>query len=601
VAEVQLPTVNYQLSIINYPQHLSIFSEQNSSSPKNKRKILTDIKPCGIKNMSLSAERNSDSVQEMNHASYWTHIQPAGFAVFVILAYYLGAKIGFNLTFKPHVVSTLWPPNAILFAVLVLTSWQMWPVALLGAFLAHLIVELQTGVPMQMVLCWFISNSFQAFLGAILIRRLVGDKLRFDSSRHVIIFIIFAAAVAPFAASFLDAAFVALNQLGTDDFWKVWRMRFFSNVLAILIIAPVFVMLGANGIAYLRSITLRRLFEGFLMAAGLFLACIIAFGAKGVEPGNVPVLVYSLLPFLLWAAARFGPAGLSLALLITTLMSIWSANNGLGPFTSVSVGEKVLFLQLFLIIMAMPLMFLAAAIREQENAERTLRKSEERYRVMVEEQADLAGRLIIAQEEERKRLNRALHEDLNQQVAALAIGLGRLGRQLHDGDHAVRNEITKLETRTTLLSERVSSLSHELHSSTLEHVGLAAALKLLCIEFTDRENVSVTLAVKGAFNDVPAEIALCLYRVAQESLRNIAEHSGAKSAHLILTETADALELRIADQGVGFDPIKAKERRGLGLISIEERIKLSHGSFEIESHPGSGTELKVSIPFRKES
>jgi signal transduction histidine kinase len=548
--------------------------------------------------MSLSVERNSDSAQEMNRGSYWAHIHPAGLAVFVVLAYYLGARIGFNLTFKPHVVSTLWPPNAILFAVLVLTSWRMWSVALLGAFLAHLIAELQKGVPMPMVLCWFISNSFQALLGAILIRRFVGDRLRFDSSRHVIVFVIFAVTIAPFAASFLDAAFVAWNKLGTDNYWDVWRMRFFSNVLAILIIAPVFVMIGANGIAYLRSMTLRRLFEGFLMVAGLFLACVIAFGAKEVEPGNVPVLVYSLLPFLLWAAARFGPAGLSLALLITTLVSIWSAYKGLGPFTSFPADEKVLSLQLFLIIISTPLMFLAAAIREQENAEQTLRESEERYRNRVEEQADLAGRLIIAQ---RKRLNRALHEDLNQQVAALAIGLGRLGRQLPQGDLAVRNEITKLATKTTLLSERVSSLSHELHSPTLEHVGLVAALKLLCAEFTDRENVSVTLAVEGAITDIPAEIALCLYRVAQESLRNIAEHSGAKSARLTLTETADALELRIVDQGIGFDPLRAKERRGLGLASIEERTRLSHGSFEIESHPGSGTELKVSIPFRKES
>jgi signal transduction histidine kinase len=551
--------------------------------------------------MRLLAERNSDSAQERNHRSYWAHIQPAGFAIFVILAYYLGAKIGFNLTFKPHVISTLWPPNAILFAVLILTSWRMWPVALLAAFLAHLIVEVQNGVPMPMALCWFISNSFQALLGAILVRRGVGDRLRFDSSRHVLIFIIFAVTIAPFAASFLDAAFVGWNELGPDDYWKVWRMRFLSNVLAILIIAPVFVMLGANGIAYLRSMTLRRFFEGLLMAAGLFLACVVAFGAKEVEPGNVPVLVYSLLPFLLWSAARFGPAGLSLALLITTLMSIWSAYNGRGPFTSFSAGEMVLSLQLFLIVMSTPLMFLAAAIREQENTERTLRESEGRYRSMVEEQADLAGRLIIAQEEERKRLNRALHEDLNQQVAALAIGLGRLGRQLPHGDLAVRNEITKLETKTTLLSERVSSLSHELHSSTLEHVGLVAALRLLCTEFTDRENVSVTLAVEGAITDIPAEIALCLYRIAQESLRNIAEHSGAKSAHLTLTGTAAALELRIADQGIGFDPAKAKERRGLGLVSIEERIRLSHGTFEIESHPGSGTELKVSIPFRKES
>jgi signal transduction histidine kinase len=551
--------------------------------------------------MSQSPESNSDSFQGMDHRNYWTHIQPAVFAVFVILAYYLGARIGFNLTFKPHLVSTLWPPNAILLAVLLLTSWRMWPVALLGAFLAHLIAELQNGVTMSMALYWFISNSFQALLGAICIRRFVGDRLQFDNSRHVSIFIIFAVIVAPFVASFLDLSFIALNGFGVEEYWKVWRMRFFSNVLATLIIAPVFVMLGASGIAYIRKTTWKRLLEGILIVAGLFFTGLIAFGAKEVEPGTVPVLVYSLLPFLLWAAARFGPAGLSSALLITTLMAIWSAYRGFGLFTSFAAGEKVLSLQLFLIVMSIPLMFLAAAIREQEHTERALRVSEKRYRGMVEEQADLAGRLIAAQEEERKRLNRELHEDLNQQVAALAIGLGRLGRQLPHVDLAVRNEITKLETKTTLLSERMSRLSHELHSSTLEHVGLVAALKLLCIEFSDRENVSVSFDVQGIITDVPAEIALCLYRVTQESLRNIAEHSGAKSARLTLTRADDALELRIVDRGVGFDPLKAKERRGLGLVSIEERIRLSHGSFEIESHPGSGTELKVSIPFRKES
>src|SRR5262245_18320511 len=134
--------------------------------------------------MSQSAESNSDSLQGMDQRNYWTHIQPTEYAVFVIQAYYLGAKIGFNVTFKPQMVSTLWPPNAILLAVLLLTSWRMWLVDLLGAFLAHLIAELQNSVTMSMALYWFISNSFQALFGAICIRRFTGDRLRFDNSRH---------------------------------------------------------------------------------------------------------------------------------------------------------------------------------------------------------------------------------------------------------------------------------------------------------------------------------------------------------------------------------------------------------------------------------
>jgi PAS domain S-box-containing protein len=226
---------------------------------------------------------------------------------------------------------------------------------------------------------------------------------------------------------------------------------------------------------------------------------------------------------------------------------------------------------------------------EQKHMEQDLRDSHARIE-------DLAGRLIVAQEEERKNIARELHDDLNQQVAALAIGLGKLEQQMPNSDDGMSKTLKKLEHRTQQLSERIRQISHQLHSSTLEHVGLPEALKLFCSEFTDQKEISVTLDIRDDMKFIPSDAALCLYRVAQESLRNVAKHSGAKNAEVRLARNHQSLELRIADHGAGFNT-KQRNLRGLGLISIEERVKLLHGKFEVKSQPGCGTELRVNIPL----
>ncbi|MCI0664907.1 MAG: sensor histidine kinase, partial [Acidobacteria bacterium] len=239
-------------------------------------------------------------------------------------------------------------------------------------------------------------------------------------------------------------------------------------------------------------------------------------------------------------------------------------------------------------------------ITERKRAEEALQESEEALRESYQRIEYLAGRLIVAQEDERKYIARELHDDLNQQVASIAIGLGKLNRQLTSADKPIRNQITKLEDRIAQLSERVRRMSHELHSSTLEHLGLPEALKLFCSEFSDQEGIAIALDIQGSVRHLPIEVALCLYRVAQESLRNIAKHSGAKSAEVTISCNNAAIELRIADQGIGFDPEQPSSRRGLGLVSLEERVKLLHGSFDLKSQPGVGTELCVRIPLTSE-
>ncbi len=297
-------------------------------------------------------------------------------ALVVFAAYYLGAKIGFALTLRPHPVSVLWPPNSILLAALLLAPVRIWWVLLLAAFPAHLTAELESHVPPTMVFCWFISNSCEALISASCIRYLIDRPVQFDRLRNVGIFCFFAAFLGPFLSSFLDAAFVVLNHWGHDNYWEIWRIRFTSNALAALTLTPLIVMLGAEGIAWLGKIRRPRFLEASLLLLGLLSVNTIVF--YKLAPTADSTLLYLPLPFLIWAAVRFGSRGASAAICTLTFLAIWSAGHGYGPFSTRSAEENALSIQMFLIVMSVPLLLLAAVIEERGKGEITLREREER-------------------------------------------------------------------------------------------------------------------------------------------------------------------------------------------------------------------------------
>jgi len=299
--------------------------------------------------------------------------------------YYVGAVVGFALKFPSHSPSALWPPNSILLASLLLIPMRQWWIVFLGAFPAHLVVQLSSGVPVVMSLAFFVSNSFEALIGALLISRWVDGRLRFDSLRSAGFYVLAAVLLAPFLSSFLDAAFVTLLGWQQESYWRVWRVRLPSNALAALAIPPVIVLWANDGAAWLRRLSTRQRAEALVMVGGLIAVSALIFAWEYPRRGAAPpALMYLPLPFLLWAAVRFGPPATTVSVLVLVLVSIWGAAVGLGPFSTPSRTQNVLSLQMFLLAISVPLLFLAAVIEERRKKEESLRESEARFRAMAD-------------------------------------------------------------------------------------------------------------------------------------------------------------------------------------------------------------------------
>lgn len=300
----------------------------------------------------------------------------------VFAGYYLGAKIGFALTFRPHPISVLWPPNSVLVAALLLTPRRNWWFILLAAFPAHWTAQLQSHVPPVMILCWFVSNSCEALIGASLTRYLVGGPLDFRSLRNVGIFCLCVVFIGPFLSSFLDAAFVIWNSWGKDSYWELIRIRLSSNVLAALIVVPLIVTWATDGILALRSARRARWIEGCVLLVGLLAISFVVF--YEVKSGADSALLFLPLPFLIWAAVRFAALGASTAIAIVGFLAIWSASHGHGPFSGGTSEQNALSIQIFLIVLSIPILFLAAVIEERAIGEIELRESESRFRIVAD-------------------------------------------------------------------------------------------------------------------------------------------------------------------------------------------------------------------------
>ena len=899
----------------------------------------------------MSSTHTGQSRTTANPNSPFRIVVLAGLVAFLS---YLGATLGGALVLRPQMVWPVWPGCAILVAILLLMPRRTWPVLLAAGLAGFGIYDLQAGLTLRSTALLLLADLVEVGIVTLGVSYSIGDRPQLNSIKSLAQYSVFAVILAPLASAFIATSiFVA-------DYRIRWRLGFFTEALALLTLTP----------AILGWVDARRewvpkartyYFEAATLIAGLTFLGYVAFVAPvSISP---PVLLYSLLPFLLWSALRFGMVGISTAMIVVAFLSVWGAVHGRGPFTRLEPLNNVMSLQLFLFFAATTFMVLAALVEEQKRTERAFRESEKRFRLVADtapvliwmsetdklctyfnkpwldftgrsldselgngwadgvhaedlqrcmktyaqafdrreefrveyrlrrhdgeyrwvldigvprfnqegsfvgyigvgvdvterrqalealrkseerfrlaaqagkmfayewdaatdeivrsaESAQILGvdqvmvskgqqilamvhpedrerlvatladlspqtphlaviyrivrpdgaviwverhsrgifaengkllringmvaditqrkrteealreseerlrlavqagrmyafewdlatdviirssestnilkwpgdptrdtgrrfvasvhpddlevytvsetgltpakptyqivfrmlrpdgavtwleesgraifdgqgrmlsvvgmvadvterkraeealssvsrRLIEAQEQERARIARELHDDIGQRLALLAVELEEI-HQDPANPLEVRSRMGQLQTQASEIASDIQTLSHELHSAKLEYLGIVAAMRGFCVEFAKQTKVNIDFKSHDLPSPLPRDTSLCLFRVLQEALHNSVKHSGVKNVEVGLWETSDEVHLTVSDFGAGFDSETVKESRGLGLISMEERLRLLNGKLSIESQPKRGTTIHARVPL----
>jgi two-component system, LuxR family, sensor kinase FixL len=293
-------------------------------------------------------------------------------AAAVAAGYFLGSLLGLSLRFPSTQISAIWLPNAILLAALLVTPRRRWWTYLVAVAPAHLLAQSWMGIPFVVNLINFAGNSGDALLGALMIQHLLGEPRRFDSLRAMVLIMLVGGILAPALMSFLVAELFA--RLGSSaDPWLAWRLRLLTNTLAVSTLVPPLVLALTRSRPPGRAKPHRRGEAGILLA-GLLVVGILVFELPTAGSGQSPLLLYVPLPFLFWAAMRFGLTGACLSVLMLEALAMWGIFHGHGPFVAHDPVENAASLVLFLNVICAPLVMLAALLMERQSEdERRLR------------------------------------------------------------------------------------------------------------------------------------------------------------------------------------------------------------------------------------
>jgi two-component system sensor histidine kinase UhpB len=501
---------------------------------------------------------------------------------------------------NPGLLSALWLPDSVLLCCLLFTPVRRWWIYLLLAFPIRMHYGTLSGFPEWQLLANYPNDMFKAVVSASLLRVFSRGRFRLDTLYQFRLFFIIAVVLSPILSAFGGAA---VRHLAGYPFWQVWYRWYLSCALTALSITPSLIYWITSPPQALRTTT-RRYIEAFLLSCGVVLTSYAAFARVPDGVSTSVVLLYAPIPFLIWAAARFGPLAASTAISVVGILAMLSTRYGRGPFVVSSAAENVVAMQLFLVVIAIPLLLLSILITERRRTEDSLRdamqalaRSREHLRENYDHIQNLSNKLLSLHEEERKAISRELHNGVSQQITGVLLSLTSLKRQAGIPANA-RRELDSVLPRLSEVSDGIRNLSRQLHPSVVESMGLPRALQSLC------NDARMLHGLEAEFRgcEVPAELssnsALVLYHIAQEAVRNAAYHSRSKRARIELSSSNRHLCLSVRDWGCGFDVERARRKGGLGLISMQDRARSVDAMLKVNSRSGDGTEIVVELPVR---
>ncbi len=340
----------------------------------------------------MEAMQLPDAISELDFRVGAGRKEAAAFSartVFWILAtgasYYLATRIAWVLCFPDSKVSLFFPPHAVLVSILLLVPTRYWWAYTLAAVGSHFFAtqQLQVPWPPLYALECEVFDAVQNLLVAAGIRLFIKSPFHLITLREAIIFVLIAVVIVPVGTAFWGAAFTVSNHFGTH-YWVEWRNLSISNAVTAIVLIPV-ILIGVHQLSARRiAIVPRRIMEACFLAVGVLAVGYVAFDRSAAGPETSPALLYAPVPLLIWAALRFGLGGISASMLCISILAIWGTMQGRGPFLTQTPSENALALQLFLLMLATPLMLLAVAIDDERQSKEALRVSEERMSLAVE-------------------------------------------------------------------------------------------------------------------------------------------------------------------------------------------------------------------------
>ena len=520
------------------------------------------------------------------------------------VVYFVACKLGLRLAIVHPSATAVWPGTGIALAALLLLGYRVWPGVFLGAFA----VNITTIGSILSSLGIASGNTLEALAGAYLVSRFANGRRVLDRADDIFKFVFLACMLATTIGASVGTVSLFITGFGQGlHATTVWLTWWLGDMAGAILVTPCFLLWSAPKEMNRNE---RKLLWQEVAVASLLLTAVVSFGDFFFRNGPDSPLKFVCLPFVVWAAFELRPRAAALSMLafsaVATITAFRAARDG-----GMS-NDALLVMQVFLAVAALTSLLVSVAVSERNRHQQTLlaardkledrvreRTQELEERIAKQERAEqevrgLSRRLLQAQDEERRRIARDLHDSTGQSLAVLIMSLTKLSkgavspevsRQLDEDARIVRDVSNELRTTSYLL-----------HPPLLDEVGLRAGLRCYIDGFQERSQIAVSLNMDADLRFSP-DVEMMVFRVVQECLTNIHRHSGSATAVISLFNSGGELTLQIRDEGKGIPPEKLSSAAGVGLRGMRERVRGFGGELDIHSD-GQGTSVRAVIPLR---